>query len=77
MLIEFTVANFRSFREKYTLSLQAATDKWLEDDNVGHVGGYRLLKTAAIYGPNAGGKSNLMMAMRHMRQWVLGSSKEG
>jgi len=77
MLVEFTTGNFRSFRDKVTLSLVASGDKWLEDDNVGQNRPGRLLKAAAIYGPNAGGKSNLIMAMHHMRQWVLTSSKEG
>jgi hypothetical protein len=63
MLIEFSVQNFRSFKERATLSLEASTDDWLEDECVATAGGLRLLKSAAIFGANAGGKSNLLKAM--------------
>ncbi len=81
MLIEFTVRNFRSFREDSTFSMVAANlasrDKTLDVENVAALAeGLRLLKTAAIYGPNAGGKSNLAKAILFMRQFVLNSSKE-
>jgi hypothetical protein len=33
MLIQFTVGNFRSFKGKATLSLEATHDDWREDDN--------------------------------------------
>lgn len=65
MLIEFSLSNFRSFRERQTLSMVAAPrlrkkDALLKPD----LDGERfpdLLKVAAIYGPNASGKSSLMM----------------
>jgi AAA15 family ATPase/GTPase len=67
MLIEFSVSNFRSFREKQTFSLVAAPR--LKKKNCVFkvdVKGEKLpdlLKVAAIYGPNASGKSNLLDAM--------------
>ena len=64
MLIQFTVGNFKSFNRKATLSLEATSDDWREEDNVAVVGGKRLVKSAAVYGPNAGGKSNFLSAMR-------------
>jgi len=76
MLIEFSVQNFRSFKERATLSLEAATDDWLEDECVATVGGLRLLKSAAIFGANAGGKSNLLKAMAVFRDFIRNSSKE-
>jgi hypothetical protein len=67
MLIEFSVANFRSFRERQTLSMVAAP-RLRKRENV-----FRpvladekfpeLLKVAVIYGPNASGKSNLLKAL--------------
>ena len=36
-----------------------------------------MLRSAAIYGPNASGKSNLLEAMYFMESFVLESSKEG
>lgn len=67
MLIEFSVTNFRSFREKQTLSMVAAP-RLRKRENVfkpelkGEIFP-DLLKVAVIYGPNASGKSNLLKAM--------------
>src|SRR2546423_1035660 len=77
MLLQFTVGNFKSFKEKATLSLQAAPDDWLEEESVITIGEQRVLKSAAIYGPNAGGKSNFLTAMARFRGWVENSSKDG
>jgi AAA15 family ATPase/GTPase len=76
MLIKFTVGNYKSFKEKATLSLEATPDDWLEEDNIAKFGDIRLVKAAAVYGANAGGKSNFLEAMGRMRNWVLGSSKD-
>ncbi len=75
MLIEFRVKNFRSFRDEQVLSLVAGNikDDSLED-NCFEAGKYKLLKTAAVYGPNASGKSNLVKALDVMRQIVLESA---
>jgi AAA15 family ATPase/GTPase len=67
MLIEFSISNYRSFREKQTFSMVAAP-KLKKGDNVfkpvikGEKKFPDLLKAAAIYGPNASGKSNLIKA---------------
>ena len=63
MLIEFTVENFRSFKEKQTFSLLASKDKELLEQNSFKANKYDLLKTAIIYGANASGKSTLFMAL--------------
>ena len=76
MLIQFTVGNFKSFKDKATLSLEATNDDWREDDNLVHAGNHRLVKAAAIYGPNAGGKSNFLTAMTQFRELVQESSKD-
>jgi uncharacterized protein len=75
MLIEFTVANFRSFKDRATLSLEAGSDDWLEETHVAQAGGLRLLRTSAIYGANAGGKTNFLAAMATFRDFVKNSSK--
>ncbi|TAK61298.1 ATP-binding protein [Methylobacter sp.] len=71
MLIEFSVSNFRSFREKQTFSMVAAPHL-KKGDKVFKpvVKGEKLpdlLKVAAIYGPNASGKSNLIKAFDIVR----------
>ena len=81
MLIEFTVGNFRSFKEPVTLSMVAAklTAKYPQIDISNTIrvdDDLTLLTSAAIYGANASGKSNLVKALEFMRLFVLNSSKE-
>ena len=67
MFIEFKIGNFRSFRDIQTFSMQAASlrpnDGGLEEGNVFIDSNKRLLKTKAIFGANASGKSNLAKAL--------------
>lgn len=77
MIIQFRVGNHLSFKQPVTLSLLAANPvKEHEESNVIHIGRYRLLRSAAIYGANASGKSNLLNALAFMRWFVISSSKE-
>jgi uncharacterized protein len=81
-LIEFSVANFRSFKSRATLSLVASNKLVSRDPRLDAGSTFRvdddlvLLKGAAIYGANASGKSNLLTAVRFMKGMVLNSSKE-
>lgn len=79
MLIEFTVGNFRSFHEPITFSMVAAplvsVNKKLDEDNVVKISDdLSLLASAAIYGANASGKSNLLKAMSAMNRLVRQSA---
>ncbi|MBN2147988.1 MAG: AAA family ATPase [Anaerolineales bacterium] len=81
MLIEFTVGNFRSFKEPITLSMVAAKlkarDPRVNENNTIVIDEkLTLLTSAAVYGANASGKSNLVQALRFMRDFVLGSSRD-
>lgn len=76
MLIEFNVANYRSFRRGATLCMKAAPDDTLEESNVISSGKNRLLQSIVVYGANASGKSNLVRAFHFMKEMVLNSSKE-
>lgn len=72
MLIEFSVSNFRSFRERQTFSMVAAP-RLHKRNNVfkPQLTGEKfpdLLKVAVVYGPNASGKSNLLKALDVVRQ---------
>jgi uncharacterized protein len=75
MLIEFKVKNFRSFREEQTLSLVAgaAPKDRSRPESLIACEGFKVVKTAAIYGANASGKSNLVRAISFMR-WLVVSS---
>lgn len=74
MLIEFTVGNYLSFKEKKTLSLEATAIKD-NPDNVIEEGKYKLLRSAVIYGANSSGKSNFLNALDRMRVMVMQSAQ--
>jgi uncharacterized protein len=79
MLIEFKVANFHSIRETQALSLVASNaDKELRsciiERDLPGLQGTRFLRGAAIYGANASGKSNVMMAVQFLADFVAYSA---
>jgi hypothetical protein len=73
MLLNFKVKNFRSIKDEITLDLQATSDKTMKSQAVFEQGRTPLLKMAAIYGPNASGKSNLFKAFAVFRMMILES----
>ena len=77
MILEITLTNFFSINEKITLDLQAANLQTKEAralaDNTFAVGNERLLKTIAIYGANASGKSNIIKAVKAAVDMILDS----
>ncbi len=77
MLVEFSATNFRSIRRKQSLSMVASPDREHESSNVVldvAPGVDRLLRCAVIYGANAAGKSNLLLALDLVRSMVVGSA---
>lgn len=79
MLTEFSVANFKSIKSKQTFSMTKAKGVELEESNSFQPEGMNnlgLLRSAAIYGPNAAGKSNFIDAMRAMAYIVAESASE-
>lgn len=79
MLIEFRVANFRSIREEQVLSMVAAKDNSHAATHLMATGVPsipKLVRSAVIYGPNAGGKSNLVDAVTFMRNVVANSATQ-
>lgn len=80
MLLQFSIKNFRTFKEKATLSLVASNyDKdTRETDNVNQDAKFnlRILKSAVVYGANASGKSKLFEALMFMKRFVNISSKD-
>ena len=62
MLLQFSVENFKSFKNKAVLSMEASADKNLSE-NVAEIEKERILKVATIFGANAAGKSNLFFAL--------------
>lgn len=80
MLLQFSIKNFRTFKDKVTLSLIASNyDRdTREEENIyiDKKNGFRILKSAVIYGANASGKSKLLDAFSFVRNFILNSSKE-
>ena len=78
MLVQFSVANYRSIKNRVTLSMVASSDCALKENTFPAEGDHSLdlLSTVAIYGANAAGKSNLVKALGFMREYVLSSAKE-
>ncbi len=81
MLIEFSVGNYKSFKNVVAFSMVAANitakEKKLNDTNAFIAKGkLKLLKSAVLYGANASGKSNLIKAISFMKYLVLNSSRE-
>lgn len=74
MLLSFSVSNYKSFKETKTLDLVATADKEHIDDNTFPANSQQLLKTIAVYGANASGKTNLLTSLVVMCQIVLSST---
>ncbi len=76
MIITFSVQNFFSIRNKVTLDFRATSDKTLEDYYVVSVEKpkLRILRMAMIYGANASGKTNLLMALDFIKRFISDTS---
>lgn len=71
MLISFSATNFRSIKDKQTLSLETK-----ENSEVGiRVANKIIVPIMAIYGANAAGKSNVVKVLKALEWFVLISNK--
>ena len=75
MIIEFSVKNYRSIRDLQTISFKATGLKSpagseIDSNNIVKSDGVSLLKTVGLYGANASGKSNMLMALSYFTQVV-------
>lgn len=71
MIVNFSIQNFGSIKDKQTLSFEADASQHLEDTYVVHTAGKRLLKLALIYGANASGKTTALKALDFLRDLVV------
>jgi AAA15 family ATPase/GTPase len=77
MLIEFWVSNYRSFKARQVLSMVASHAKEHRETHTfdaGIPGFERILASAAVYGANASGKTNLLRSLQYMQAVVLNSA---
>lgn len=70
MLIRFKISNYSSFDDVQELSMISGPTEG-NADHVTSFPEFRLLRTSAVYGANASGKSNLIKAMRSMKRLVV------
>ena len=71
MLCQFTVKNFKSIRDEMTFDMQAAAISEHEDRIIKDRDGEVFLPVSAVYGPNGGGKSNVLEALHSLVFKVL------
>ena len=71
MLCQFTVKNYKSIRDEVTFDMQAAAISEQEDKIIKDKDREQFLPVSAIYGPNGGGKSNVLEALHTLAAKVL------
>ncbi|HJA91754.1 MAG TPA: ATP-binding protein [Candidatus Eisenbergiella merdipullorum] len=71
MLCQFTVKNYKSIRDEVTFDMQAVAISEHEDRVIKDKDGEQFLPVSAIYGPNGGGKSNVLEALRALAAKIL------
>ena len=63
MLCQFSFQNFKSYKEETTFDFQAAAIPEFSASLLGEEKSGKLLPVGVVYGPNGGGKSNLLQAL--------------
>lgn len=76
MLIQFSVENYLSFKDKVVFSMLAGKDKEHKEAVAEINEKEKYLKSGVIYGANASGKSNLLQALWFMVSYVLTSHEK-
>lgn len=70
MLCQFTFSNYRSYRDETTLTMQASSMKEFSQSLLPGGDSQSFLPVAVVYGPNSGGKSNLIEALGYVQAAV-------
>ncbi|MCR4646663.1 MAG: ATP-binding protein [Oscillospiraceae bacterium] len=71
MLCQFIFKNYKSYRDETILDMQAVSNQGFEHSLLPDGNKQELLPVAAIYGPNAGGKSNVLDALKCLHSLVV------
>lgn len=69
MLIMFRVKNFASFKDEVILDMRAISYKDMKN-HILETGKNKVVKTLALYGKNASGKSNLISALYYFESFI-------
>ncbi len=77
MIVDFTVSNFRSIKNEQTFSLYAENPGSYLTGNITYPGKKKIgvLKSAGIYGANASGKSNVLLAFEALQYLIRASGR--
>ncbi|WP_404337255.1 ATP/GTP-binding protein [Sphingomonas sp. MMS12-HWE2-04] len=75
MIVDFSIGNFRSFRDEQMLSMNVEGSRLRHSSNFSLVEDERfaVLRSAGIFGANASGKTNVLRALAAL-QWIVVSS---
>ncbi len=77
MLIDITVANFRSIKDPQTVSFAALKDKRMDQSKVQIVSEkLKVLRTTSIIGPNGVGKSTIVRAIEAVKGLITADASE-
>src|SRR5579871_2276413 len=76
MIVELTIQNFKSFLESTTVNFAAGTTSRLSGNLLRHRNGERIVKSMALYGPNASGKTTILDGLYALMSFVLFSSED-
>ena len=77
MIVDFTIFNFRSIRDEQTFSLYAENPGRHLLDNISYPAGQKVgvLNCAGIYGANASGKSNVLLAFEALQYLIRATGR--
>ena len=76
MLCQFSFQNFKSYKSETTLDFQAATLPEFTETLITDEDASSLLPVSVIYGPNGGGKTNLLLALSCVISTIVNPVKE-
>ena len=75
MIASFAVTNFKSFKDRVEIKMQKSNLVGHSANIINLGKGKKYLKSAVIYGPNASGKSNLLLTIRAL-EYMVGNSSQ-
>jgi AAA15 family ATPase/GTPase len=70
MILNFSVENFKSIRNKINLSFEPVVSESSDEYYISSMGKSKILKMALIFGPNASGKTSIIEALSFLKQLV-------
>lgn len=72
MLKEISISNFKSINKELIFSMEADVNRVSEyPDHILEIGDQQLLKLTSMYGPNGGGKTNVLLALATAKSLFL------